>query len=84
MNLMVSDTIAYSKAVMRWLGLSEAEWHPAAYGDHIPGVYGEARLVRPSSGVEEWHVDWYFKKLVTAVLDKVSIFPDQWEESAAT
>jgi len=81
-NLLVSDTIAYSKAMIRWLRLSPDEWHPVAYGDHVPGVYADAKIVRPAGDVEEWHVDWFLSRVVTSVLEKVSTFPESWDLSS--
>ncbi|MEY9138528.1 hypothetical protein ABIE79_010056 [Bradyrhizobium diazoefficiens] len=78
LNAMVASSKKQAEAMIAWLRLDPKEWEPIAYGDAVTKLYSNAKLVRPSEGVEQAHSNWVLEKLVPNLCLAVSTVPPQW------
>jgi len=79
LNAMVAATKRQAEAMIAWLKLNPHEWEPVIYGQPIKKLFGHAKLVRPSEGVERSHCDWVLEQLVPNLCLTVSTVPTNWK-----
>ncbi|WP_029083422.1 hypothetical protein [Bradyrhizobium sp. th.b2] len=78
LNAMVAATKRQAEAMIAWLKLNPHEWEPVIYGQPIKKLFGHAKLVRPSEGVERSHCDWVLETLVPNLCLTVTTVPANW------
>lgn len=79
LNAMVAATKRQAEAMIAWLKLNPHEWEPVIYGQPIKKLFGHAKLVRPSEGVDRSHCDWVLEHLVPNLCLTVSTVPTNWK-----
>jgi hypothetical protein len=77
-NIVVADSRKHAEAVIAWCKLDREIWEPVAYGETLAGRYDYARIVRPSEGVQNGHLDWILEILVPSVDKTTSPIPPDW------
>jgi hypothetical protein len=78
LNAMVASTKRQAKAMIALLKLDPNQWEPVIYGQPIKKLFGHAKLIRPSEGVERSHCDWVLEKLVPNLCLTVTTVPPNW------
>ncbi len=76
---MVAATKRQAEAMIAWLKLNPHEWEPVVYGEPIKKLFGHAKLIRPSEGVEKSHCDWVLEQLVPNLAMSVTTVPPNWK-----
>ncbi|MGX9944887.1 hypothetical protein ACTG4Q_20710 [Bradyrhizobium denitrificans] len=79
LNAMVASTKRQAEAMIALLKLNPTEWEPVIYGQRIKKLFGHAKLIRPSEGVERSHCDWVLGSLVPNLCLSVTTVPPHWK-----
>ena len=79
LNAMVAATKRQAEAMIVLLKLNPHEWESVVYGQPIKKLFGHAKLIRPSEGVERSHCDWVLEQLVPNLALSVTTVPPNWK-----
>jgi hypothetical protein len=79
LNAMVAATQRQAEAMIALLKLNPHEWQAVTYGQPIKQLFGHAKLIRPSEGVEKSHCDWVLGSLVPNLCLTVTTVPPHWK-----
>lgn len=77
-SVMIASSKRHAEAMIAWLKLKTEEWEAIAYGDKINQTFSHAKLIRPSEGLQQEHVDWILEKLIPNLRLTVTTVPKNW------
>lgn len=78
LSLVIAETQAHARAIIKWLGLDPDLWLPVTYGSTLNEIYLDVLLVRPLSGIREEHGDWFIENVVPRTAGTTDTVPKGW------
>lgn len=77
-SVIVASSKKHAETMIGWLKLDPEIWVGMAYGDPVIQMYTEAKLIRPSEGINQGLSDWILEKLLPYICLTIGTVPPNW------